>query len=51
MDRVEEVTRVTVYSNQPEVELFADGKSLGKQNSDVHLTYLSQAKQGWLQKQ
>ncbi|WP_419874886.1 glycoside hydrolase family 2 protein [Candidatus Pristimantibacillus sp. PTI5] len=39
VDRVEEVTRVTVYSNQPEVELFADGKSLGKQNSDVHFFY------------
>lgn len=31
VDRVEEVTRVTVYTNQPEVELFADGESLGKQ--------------------
>ena len=39
IDRVEEVTRVTVYSNQPEVELFADGKSLGKQTSDVHFFY------------
>ncbi|MGO4542213.1 DUF4982 domain-containing protein [Paenibacillus sp. 2TAB19] len=39
MDRVEEVTKVTVYSNQPEVELFADGKSVGKQISDVHFFY------------
>ena len=30
-DRVENVTRVTVYSNQPEVELFANGISLGVQ--------------------
>lgn len=39
VDRVEEVTKVTVYSNQPEVELFADGKSVGKQSSDVHFFY------------
>ena len=30
VDRVEDVTKVTVYSNQPEVELFANGVSLGK---------------------
>jgi len=39
IDRVEDVTKVTVYSNQPEVELFANGKSLGKQTSDVHFFY------------
>ena len=31
VDRVEETTKVTVYSNQSEVELFANGVSLGKQ--------------------
>ncbi len=31
VDRVEERTKVTVYSNQPEVELFANGVSIGKQ--------------------
>ena len=31
VDRVEDVTKVTVYSNQPEVELFANGVSVGKQ--------------------
>lgn len=31
VDRVEKVTKVTVYSNQDEVELFANGESLGKQ--------------------
>ena len=31
IDRVEDVTKVTVYSNQEEVELFANGVSLGKQ--------------------
>ena len=30
IDRVEDVTKVTVYSNLPEVELFANGESLGK---------------------
>jgi len=39
VDRVEEITKVTVYSNQPEVELFANGVSLGKQTSDVHFFY------------
>ena len=39
IDRVEDVTKVTVYSNQPEVELFANGVSLGKQTSDVHFFY------------
>ena len=29
VDRVEDVTEVTVYTNQPQVELFANGKSLG----------------------
>ena len=33
-DRVEDVTKVTVYSNQPEVELFANGKSLGVQQNN-----------------
>ena len=31
VDRVEDKTKVTVYSNQPEVELFANGVSVGKQ--------------------
>ena len=31
VDRVEDVTKVTVYSNQPTVELFANGQSLGIQ--------------------
>ena len=31
IDRVEDITKVTVYSNQPEVELFANGVSVGKQ--------------------
>ena len=39
VDRVEETTKVTVYSNQPEVELFANGLSLGKQSSPEHFFY------------
>ena len=39
VDRVEEETKVTVYSNQPEVELFVNGKSLGKQTSKEHFFY------------
>lgn len=31
VDRVEDVTKVTVYSNCDEVELFANGESVGKQ--------------------
>ena len=36
VDRVEDVTKVTVYSNQPEVELFANGASLGKKTAEDH---------------
>ena len=36
VDRVEDVTKVTVYSNQPEVELFANGVSLGKKKAEDH---------------
>ena len=39
IDRVEETTRVTVYSNQPEVELFANGGSLGKKTAEDHFFY------------
>ncbi len=39
VDRVEDVTKVTVYSNQPCVELFANGVSLGKQDCPDHFFY------------
>ena len=39
VDRVEDVTKVTVYSNLPEVELFANGVSLGKQTAEDHFFY------------
>ena len=39
IDRVEDVTKVTVYSNLPEVELFVNGKSVGKKTADDHFFY------------
>ena len=36
VDRVEDVTKVTVYSNQKTVELFANGVSLGVQEAEDH---------------
>ena len=39
VDRVEKVTKVTVYSNLPEVELFANGTSLGKKTAVDHFFY------------
>ncbi|MBE5803474.1 MAG: glycoside hydrolase family 2 protein [Clostridiales bacterium] len=39
VDRVEDVTKVTVYSNQPEVELFVNGESLGKKAAADHFFY------------
>ena len=39
IDREEDVTKVTVYSNQPEVELFANGVSIGKKTAADHFFY------------
>ena len=39
IDRVEDVTRVTVYSNLPEVELFVNGESIGKKTAEDHFFY------------
>ena len=39
IDRVEDVTKVSVYSNQPEVELFVNGESIGKKTSAEHFFY------------
>ena len=36
IDRVEDVTKVTVYSNQKEVELFVNGVSMGKKEAEDH---------------
>ena len=39
VDRVEDPTKVTVYSNQPAVELFANGASLGVKEAADHFFY------------
>ena len=39
VDRVEDVTKVTVYSNPPEVELFVNGESVGKKTAPDHFFY------------
>ena len=39
VDRVEDVTRVTVYSNLPVVELFANGVSIGTKEAADHFFY------------
>ena len=36
VDRVGDKTKIKVYSNQPVVELFVDGESVGKMQSDDH---------------
>lgn len=44
--RVEDVTRVTVYSNQPRVELFANDVSLGVQEAADHFFYFDVPNRG-----
>lgn len=39
VDRVEDVTKVTVYSNLPKVELFVNGESIGTQTAPEHFFY------------
>ena len=46
IDRVEDVTKVTVYSNQPEVELFANGVSVGKKAAEDHFFYFEVKNEG-----
>jgi len=46
VDRVEDVTKVTVYSNLPEVELFANGESLGKIKAEDHFFYFQVPNKG-----
>lgn len=45
INRAEDITKVTVYSNQPEVELFADGVSLGRKKGE-HFFYFEVPNQG-----
>ena len=46
VDRVEDVTKVTVYSNQPEVELFVNGVSIGKKTAPDHFFYFDVKNEG-----
>ena len=46
IDRVEDVTKVTVYSNLPEVELFVNGESIGKKTAEDHFFYFDVANVG-----
>ena len=46
IDRVEDVTKVTVYSNLPEVELFVNGKSVGKKTAPDHFFYFDVQNEG-----
>ncbi|MGN0528531.1 MAG: glycoside hydrolase family 2 TIM barrel-domain containing protein [Eubacterium sp.] len=36
IERAEDVTEIKVYSNLPEIELFVNGESMGKQKSENH---------------
>ncbi|MBR4862233.1 MAG: glycoside hydrolase family 2 protein [Firmicutes bacterium] len=46
IDRVEDITKITVYSNQPEVELFANGVSLGRKQAADHFFYFDVPNRG-----
>ena len=46
VDRVEDVTKVTVYSNQPSVELFVNGESLGVKTAEDHFFYFEVKNEG-----
>ena len=46
VERVEECTKVTVYSNQLQVELFANGESLGVQTAPDHFFYFEVPNRG-----
>ena len=46
VDRVEDVTKVTVYSNLPEVELLVNGESIGKKTAEDHFFYFDVKNEG-----
>ncbi len=48
VDRAEDVTKVTVYSNNEEVELFANGVSVGKKRAEDHFFYFEVPLEGTL---
>lgn len=45
-DRVEDKTKITVYSNCEEVELYANGELVGKENSRNHFFYFEVENKG-----
>ncbi len=46
IDRVEDVTKITVYSNLPKVELFVNGESIGAKESSEHFFYFDVKNEG-----
>lgn len=46
VERTEDVTKVTVYSNQPAVELFANSRSLGRQEGSKLFFYFDVPNEG-----
>ncbi|MBQ9782672.1 MAG: DUF4982 domain-containing protein, partial [Clostridia bacterium] len=46
VDRVEDVTKVTVYSNQKAVELFVNGESIGVKEAEDHFFYFDVKNEG-----
>ena len=46
IDRTEDVTKITVYSNQPEVELLVNGESIGKKTAEDHFFYFDVKNEG-----
>ncbi len=46
IDRVEDITKITVYSNLSEVELFVNGKSVGKKQAPDHFFYFEVENKG-----
>ncbi len=46
IDRVEDVTKVTVYSNLPAVELFVNGESIGVKEAPDHFFYFDVKNEG-----
>ena len=46
VDRVEDTTKITVYSNLSEVELFVNGESIGKKAAPDHFFYFEVKNEG-----
>ncbi len=46
VDRVEDVTKITVYSNQKSVELFVNGESIGVKEAENHFFYFDVKNEG-----